>query len=293
VLRLAVIAQSFSVVGSDGHDRAIEEPPRGQTIDEAADQLVRVGNLSVVGVTEIAIGRRRRVGRVRLVEMQEGEEALSSARLDPGRHRLDGDRAVALLLRQSAVSHVDGDGVVEPVEPGADSRGPAQDVGRHRASGGHARRVIARGQRAPRGIEREAQVVAHAVMGRKEAREERRVRGQGERAMAVDVLEHDAVARERIEVRRPARAVAVGGEMVGAQRIDRDEDDGGVRERPDLAPPAPGGGQHGEGHEAEPGDGDRGRPARAPQRPDAGACPSHSRTRAMSRASRARGATRR
>ena len=99
VLGLAVIAESFAVVGDDDHDRAIEDAARGKPIEKAAHELVRVGDLAVVGLRH-RVRRRRRVRRVRLVEVQEREQRLAGVRIDPRRQRVHRARAVALRVRE-------------------------------------------------------------------------------------------------------------------------------------------------------------------------------------------------
>jgi hypothetical protein len=52
------------------------------------------------------------------------------------------------------------------------------------------------------------------------------MRGQGQRAVAEDLLEDDAFAAELIEMRCGALRVAVQGETIGPECVDGDEDDG-------------------------------------------------------------------
>ena len=74
VLLLAVIAEAFAVIRQQHDRRSVVELMRLQVVDEAADDLVGVGDLAVVGRV-LREARRRRVGLVRLVEMQEQERA--------------------------------------------------------------------------------------------------------------------------------------------------------------------------------------------------------------------------
>ena len=221
------------------------------------------------------MGGGRRIGRVRLVEVEEGEEAPAAAGLHPPRQGFDADRAVALLVGHRLRGAVGVDGVVVRVEAIGDPRRAPQHVRGDRRSGLQPGRVEPGGERAPGSVEPEAQVVADAVVGRDEPGQHGRVGGQRQRAVAVDVLEEDAFPRQGVDRGRGAGRVSVGWQMVGAQRVDRDQHHGRVAKRAEISPAPAGGGEQ---------KGRRGAAARqSPGR-------SHVRTLAMSRASRAGGA---
>src|SRR5262249_52845210 len=135
--------------------------------------------------------------------------------------------------------------------------------------------------------EREALVVADTMVRRQEPGEHRGVRGQGERTVAVHVLEDDALAAQRVELRGAALGVPVDAEAVRPQGVGRDQHDRS----------GPGGG--GGGGRAGGGGGGGGRRGGAPHPPPAfppawaPSSASQPLTRGMSRASPAAGAWRR
>ncbi len=224
-----MVAEPLSVIRGYGDDGAVVEAARLEGPDQAPDELVRVGDLSVVGQGVAAIGRRRRVGRVRLVEMEESEEARALLGPDPARERLHGHGAVALEVADGLRPPFRLDGVVVEVEALRDPRRRPQNVGgdgRPRVQSG---RLEASGQRGVIGREPEADVVAHAVVRGQEAGQHRGVRGQREGTVAVEIVEDDALAAEAVDVGSGPRPVAVEGKVIRAQGVDRDDDDGRIR----------------------------------------------------------------
>jgi hypothetical protein len=116
--------------------------------------------------------------------------------------------------------------VVVEIERRAEARVRAQDVGR---DGGAGRvpslREHLRQRRVACGVETVAEIVADFVVGGEEAGEHGYVRRQRHRAVRVRVLEEDAVAAQRVDVRRLDFRVAIRRQAIGAQRVDGDEDD--------------------------------------------------------------------
>ena len=228
---------------------------------------------------------------MRLVEVQEREEAAAALGVDPVEERRDGPRALALLLPGVLERGVALDRVVVTVEAEGDPRRGTQDERRHRGSGRETLLVEAHGQRPRRRAERVAGVVADTVARRQETREQRGVGRQCQRAVAVGVLEHDALAGEAVEMGRLALRVAVHRQAVGPQRVDGHEHDG------DVAGNRSARGRRGgaTARRREHGRGDAEGEGRClpppPQRP--APPPSQARTRSMSRASSATGAARR
>ena len=82
VLLLAVIAESFAVVRHENHGRLVVELMGLQIVQQPADDLVRVGDLAVVGpVISGSLGWR--VASSRFVQMQEEERAGRAHRVEP------------------------------------------------------------------------------------------------------------------------------------------------------------------------------------------------------------------
>ena len=91
-------------------------------------------------------------------------------------------------------------------------------------AGGEARRLEPRGQRRGAVLDAEPAVVAHAVLVRQPAGEDRRVRRQRHDRVRVREGKPRAARSQPVEVRR-LRAPAVRRQRVGAQRVDGDEQD--------------------------------------------------------------------
>ena len=230
MLLLAVVQQALAVVGGHGDDRAVVEARAAQARQQTTDELVRVGHFPVVGIGVLAVPLGRRVRRVRLVEVEEREEAARALGLGEARDGFGRDGAVPLQIADRLGPRLRLEGVVPGGEAVGDAGGPPQHEGRHGAGG-----RIARGLEAVREcpvlrVQREADVVAHAVRRREQAREERRVGGERHRAMAERALEQHSLAGERVEHGRRGLRVAVTAHAVGPQGVDRDQDDRSVLE---------------------------------------------------------------
>src|ERR1019366_4028520 len=82
VLLFAMIAQSFAMIRKQDDGRAVVQLGRLEAFQEAADDLVAVGNLAVVrrvgGKT-----RGRRIRRVRFVQVQEQKDARRALLVEP------------------------------------------------------------------------------------------------------------------------------------------------------------------------------------------------------------------
>ena len=233
MLVLAVVAEALAVVGEKNDERAVVEAARLQKRDEAPHDLVGGRDLAVVGALRVAAleGLRRLVRRVRLVEMEEGEHGLAGRSPgDPGLQPALRLASPALHLPDRLAGRRRLDRVVPEGEPARDARRMIE----HDRGDRPARRVAARGQklgeRRVRGVEPVADVVAHAVLERKQARQQRDVRRQRQRHVRNRVLEDERVLRERVERGRLDAAVAVGREMIRAQRVHGDQEDGRPRE---------------------------------------------------------------
>ena len=93
-----MIAEPFTVIGDDGDDGAIEQGAGGQPIEKAADELVGIGDLAVIGLRH-RVRRRRRIRRVRLIEMQEREQLLAGLAVNPRGQCADGHPSIPLRVR--------------------------------------------------------------------------------------------------------------------------------------------------------------------------------------------------
>ena len=220
------------MVGEEHEDRAVPGARALEPRDEPADHLVGVGHLAQVLLPRVAGRERlgRLVGRVRVVEVDPGEELLRLHALEPLEREvhhlvallLDGAEVHDLVLRQVEAVGV----VVEALaDPPLRVQHPGPDEGARRP----ATLPQALGERRQLLLDEEAAVVADTVPRRDEPGEDRRVRGQGERHRGRGLLEQDALGRQRVDVRRLDAPEPVAAQAVGAQRVERDDDDVQVR----------------------------------------------------------------
>ena len=245
VLLLSVVPEPFPVVGDQEDDRAVVEAVALEPADQLPDDGVGRRDLGVVGHSVAAAERLGRlVGKMRLVDVHEEEERPRLHALDPGHGAAN--RLAAGPLQQAHVArplHVAAHGIVEEVHGVVDAGRAAQHVARHGGPRGVAVRPEDPGQRRARAsVEVVAEVRPHAVLRREQARQHRQVRGEGQRTLAVGVLEEYRVALQGVDVRGLHPGVAVGGEVVGAEGVDGDQDHGSARElrRTGGSRPAPG-----------------------------------------------------
>ena len=180
VLGFAVIAEPFAMIGDDRDDRAVEDAARWRPSEKAPDELVGVRDLAVVGRSHRVRGRRR-VRRVRLVEVQEHEQRARSRarRATPPAPRPF--RAVALRVGQRLPAPRDRQRIVEESNPRRCRSGAAARTPRPRRRSRSRRPSAATRACAPLVGDGVADVVANAVMRRQPAGEQRRVRRQRER----------------------------------------------------------------------------------------------------------------
>ena len=103
VFLFLVIFQSFAVIGSDDDRRLGVPTARAQVREQLADDLVGIRDLAVVFVRLRKPGRRR-IRRMRLVDVEEQEDLVAGPGVEPllrGRERV---RAGAKNLRAGAAS---------------------------------------------------------------------------------------------------------------------------------------------------------------------------------------------
>ncbi len=149
---------------------------------------------------------------------------------------------VALHLANCHLGRRGGKARVVGVEPATDPGLCPQDVGRHEPGRGVAPALQHLRQRRLARLQREPEVVAHAVLERQTAREEggvgrQRLRGVGPRA-----FEEDAIRGKGVDDRCGNLRVPVGGQAVRPQRVDQNHDNRTAvcrrRTRPPPAQPA-------------------------------------------------------
>src|SRR5436190_1402500 len=93
VLVLAVLPQTFAVIGREEDQRAIVDAGMFEKRQQLADELVRRLDLTVV---------RRHIRRVRLVEVDEEKERLRLVLADPSLRNRERRRAGTLMLGRAA-----------------------------------------------------------------------------------------------------------------------------------------------------------------------------------------------
>ena len=155
------------------------------------------------------------------------------------RHRV---RAVALHLANRHLGRRHRKTGVVGVESAADAGFASQDVRRDEPAGRVAAALEQLGERDFVRLQREAEVVADAVLERQPACEHRDVRRERLRRMGPCALEQDAIRREGIDDGRGNLLVAVHRQVVRPKRVDRNQDDRATvdrrRARPSPAQPA-------------------------------------------------------
>ena len=215
MLIFTVIHQAFAVIGQKHDERTIVDAERFQLLNQSADDRVGLRDLAVI---------RRVVRRVRLVDVKKEEERLRRIFLDPGVRDLQRLEARSLMLADRAGGrHCDA--IVVEIEAVLDAGFAAQNVRRHRCTAAiavFAKRLLKR--RKSRAVEAIADVVAHFMLGRQQSGEDRHVRRQRHRAVAVRALEQHGVSAQRIEVRRFNTAISVRRQVIRPQRVDGDQD---------------------------------------------------------------------
>jgi hypothetical protein len=224
---LAVIAERFAVVGEIDDQGALAQALRVERVEQPRDLRVGVQHLTGVGsgcpAPELV---RRRVRLVRIVEMHPQVEGPVTAALpaEPVQGAVHDKSRRPLDLGETAPLDL---GVVEGVVVGLVTLGQApsrgEDVGADDRRGLVAVPAEPLGEGGDVLSQHEAGVVAHAVMGRVEAREDRGVgrEGQGnvrDRALEQNALPGEARGGGRVE------GGAVGSHVVAPQRVDGDHD---------------------------------------------------------------------
>ena len=179
VRRLAVLAERLAVVGQHRHQRVARRAPgRAQRVEHAADLRVREGDLAVVGppAKRSRYGARRRVGRVRVVEVDPREEGPRSARARARRRAASATSfagPLRALRRGPGVSCRPSSKVSKPAR---EAEGGRDGVGADERAGAVARALEPRGQRGVGVASVKSDVVAHAVHRRVLAGEDGGVR---------------------------------------------------------------------------------------------------------------------
>ena len=223
--QLTVLAELLAVVPHHRHDRPVGEPLAVQLCKQAAHLGIHLGDLAVVRPVRVEGAERLRGGvrRVRVVEVHPGEERLFALLGEPG------DRAVghhpARPLRIQVGHALAGDVVVVPVEASHEPKPTVQHERPDEGSRAVPRRGELRCER--RGVLREAlgAVVPDAVVGREQAREDRRMGGQRERHGGAGIREPHALRGETVQIRGLDLAVAVGADVVRSHRVEGDQQD--------------------------------------------------------------------
>ena len=230
VLLFLVLAERLAVIGGDHHQRAVGNTERGQPRQEPPEDLIRVRDLAVVwglGVTGL-VRRRSRVRRVRVVEVDPGEErpAPGGRALDPWARTLFHLRRAPLVLgEEGGPLPARLERVVELVEPAIQTRLGVHNE-RPDESPGHVRLALEDlGQRPVGSPERRGEVVADAVLERVEPGEDGRVRGARQRHLHDRLLEQAAIRSEPVHDRRRRRPGAVRADPVRPQGVNRHEQD--------------------------------------------------------------------
>ncbi len=248
----AVLAHLLAVVGMEDDERPVEQAGAAQVLQKGAGFVRGVGDLAVVQVA-VAVGvqdagdplverdrrlrdrrggggmetlrklSRRRVGAVRIDQVDEAEERLIAMAADPGAG--DGQRAGGLALVVFAVRlALGGDEVVVGLEAAIEMR----EVADHDEAGDEGGGFVAR-LRQQRGGGGSAVGEAHVkvldtVPVGVQAGQHRSDRRRGFGGRRVGALEEHSLVDQRAQLGRRGASVAVPLEVIGAQGVDDDPD---------------------------------------------------------------------
>ncbi len=241
------------------HDRLPSASDLAPGVQQHAELLVRERNLAVVrAVVKTRPEGLRRIGRrVRVEQVHPHEDGPRGGRLPQPRQRR-GHRLVSAAFDVGGPRRVVA--AREPVVVDRKATTEAEPVV-HRKPGHEGCRLVAGlreplGDRGHVGAENEPGVVANPMAQRRQAGENRRVRGQRQRNVGHGVRKPDAPRRQRVDHWRRRAPIAVAAQMVRAERVDRHEQDVGVRAplgRRRRGAPAPH--PRGRAHDPDQGDG--------------------------------------
>ena len=223
---LAVLAQHLPVIGDHDDHRVREAAVGAQGVDQPSHLQIHVRDLGVVGAVSgsreprlHALGRL--VRRMRVVEMNPGEEALVAVLAEPCERAID-------HVRPPPLDHVHGRRVrklveIELVEVAIEAlRDPPASIEHERADeSAGAIPVLLQdlGERALIVAKVEAAVVADAMPAGKRAGHERGMRRQRQRHHRRRLLEAEPGARQRIDPRRLGGGIPVAAETIRANGV--------------------------------------------------------------------------
>ena len=222
---LVVLPEALAVVRNHGHDRVVFVARGPEPFQDASELCIGERDLAVVGpVLERRVVRRRRpVGRVRIVEVEPGQEGPPVLVSEPGQGRVH--RFVGRALRGAggpALGFVEA--LAEVSNPCWKPKAAGDRVGRDEGPGAIALPLEEGGQGQVLRAQGEDDVVAHAVHGRVVAGQDGGVRRAGERNGGQGVLEARSAPCEGIEHGGARPRVAIGAEAVRAQGVDRHQE---------------------------------------------------------------------
>jgi hypothetical protein len=247
VLLQAVLPHVLAVVGGDDHQRAVEDAPRLEGVQQGPHIAVGQVDRVVVPVLQPVAGvpgaprRDPRTRGVGVEEVQEDEEALRSPRVEPlqelGVHLRAGLGLVVPpepLGAGVAEGHAGAEAAVEPrltqgelvVAEGLEAAGQAALAGGVGQVGDEGRGAVPRvpkrlGQHPVGGVERPQPVGADLLVIA--PGEHRPVAGQGPRRHAHGAVEDHAAAGELVHPRSGGAGVAVEAQGLRPHRVEDDQ----------------------------------------------------------------------
>ena len=223
---LAMLVESFAVVGGHDEQGVVALPRLGEHCVETAHQIVGPGDLAVV--QPAGVSRRVRFGRlvgiVRIVEVHPCEAPLRSGLAKPCR-RFGHCRVSAFLdgIEEPCVVVANLEPVGVGVEPATESGLLRQHDRRYEGAGSEPASLQDLGEQRHARAQRRRYVVSNPMFGRVEPGKQRDMRGPRERHLRRRVQGHRALARQPIQVGRGHGRVAVYAQTIGAERVDGDQ----------------------------------------------------------------------
>ncbi len=224
---LAVLAQPLAVVGGHRHHRLAVQALDAELLQDAPHLLVHGGDLAVVGAAGVARGPggRRGVGGVGVVEVHPEEERARVVLRHPAERPVHHHAPGPFRLQDVAGLRIALDLVVVDLE----ARLEAEAVVEHEGAEEGAGAVAGAGEQGGEGrglrTERAHPVVAQAVVGGQQSREQARMRGERERHRRGGVGEPHPLAGQPVEPGGHRLAVAVAADVVGADGVQSDQNE--------------------------------------------------------------------
>ncbi len=223
MLLLAMVIESFAVIGKKNDQRGLVKRMAAEIVEKSAHRGVRGRDLPIIGTRRVlrAKGFRWRVRRMRLVDVQKQKEGFAPDcnGIAPGfqlRRSLRSGPLVRRALREL---------VVVEIETGGEASLPSERKRRDRrprriSPGLQERRESRMGV-----IQAKSEIVANSILVGEKTRQKRRMGWQRQRDVGIGILKKHRIPPERVERGSRDTFVTVCRKMVGSQGVHGNDHD--------------------------------------------------------------------